>query len=71
MRISTAADAVAREPSPEERSVWRCFWVGGVKESWLVARRRESVVRWESNAALLCEALSLIMPISSVSLVIL
>lgn len=47
-----------------------CFEVGGVKESWLVARKREKVARLESNAALLCDALSLSMPIRSVSFVI-
>ena len=47
----------------------RCLRVGGVEESWLVARRRKSVVRLESSAALLCDALSLIIPIRCVSFV--
>lgn len=61
MRSSKKEEAVAREPSVEERSVEICLWVGGVKESCVVARKRERVVDLESNAALLCEALSLIM----------
>jgi len=47
-----AAEAVARDTSPAVRSVERCLEVGGVKESWLVARRRERVARWERMAAL-------------------
>lgn len=70
MRRSMAAEAVAREPSQEERREERWVWEGGVKESWVVARRRERVVRLERMAALPCEALSLIMPISSFSFVI-
>jgi len=66
-----AAEAVARDPSPTVRSVERCLEVGGVKESWLVARRRERVARWERTAAFPCEALSLMMPMRSLSLVIL
>lgn len=59
---------MAREPSVEERSVEIWLSVGGVKESWGVARKRERVVGLESNAALLCEALSLIMFIRFVTL---
>lgn len=65
IRISRKVDAVAREPSAEEMSVERCLGVGGEKVSWLVTRKRNSFVGFESNAALLCEALSLIIPIIS------
>lgn len=65
MRSSTAVDAVAREPSPEERRVVRCLCAGGAKESWVVARKRERVFRFDKIAALLCEALSFIIPITS------
>lgn len=40
MRASMAAEAVARELWPKERRVWRCFGLGGVRGSWVVARRR-------------------------------
>lgn len=63
-----AVAAVAREPSPKERRVESCLGVGGVKESWLVARRRQRVARFESKAALPCEALSFITPMRSLSL---
>lgn len=67
MRSSTAVDAVAREPSPVKRRVVRCLCVGGLKESWVVARRRERVLRLDKIAALLCEALSFTMLITSFS----
>lgn len=61
---------MAREPSPEERSVERCLGEGGEREEWVVARRRERVARWESMAAFPCEALSFIAPIRSLSFAI-
>lgn len=67
MRSSMAVDAVAREPSPVERRVERCFCVGGVNESWLVARRRERVVGFDKITALPLDALSFNMPITSFS----
>lgn len=67
MRSSTAEDAVAREPSPEERRVKRCLCFGGLKESCVVARRRKRVLRFDKIAALLCDALSFINPITSFS----
>jgi hypothetical protein len=67
MRSSTAVDAVAREPSPEERRVEMCLCFGGVKESWVVARRSERVLCLEKIAALLCDALSFNFPITSLS----
>lgn len=67
MRSSTAVDAVAREPSPEERRVVRCLCGGGAKESWVVARKRERVLRFDKTAALLCDALSFIFSITSFS----
>lgn len=45
----------------------RGLHVRGVEESWLVARRRKSVVHLESSTALLCDALSLIIRIICVS----
>lgn len=62
----TAAE-VARELWPKLRSVVRCFGLGGVEGSWVVARRRDRwrvrVLGLEITAALLCDTLSLIMPI--------
>lgn len=49
----------------------RCLLVGGAEQSWLVARSKESVVRLESSAALLCDALSFSIPIRRVSFVML
>lgn len=71
MRTSTAAEAVARGPSPDDMSMARCLLVGGAEQSWLVARSKESVTRLESSAALLCDALSLSIPIRCVSFVML
>jgi len=58
---------VAREPSPEERRVVRCLCFAGLKESCVVARRRKRVLRFDKIAALLCDALSFIIPITSFS----
>lgn len=77
MIASTAEAAVAREPVPAERRTVRWRFPGGVEGSCVVARRTE---RWkekflflgfdETKTALLCEALSLIIPIRSAKLVI-
>lgn len=70
-----ATAAVARELWPKERMVAMCFSLGGLKGSWVVARRR---ARWRESflgleiskpAALLWEALSLIRPMMSLSFV--
>lgn len=73
MRASMATEAVARELWPKERMVAMCLTLGGLKESWVVARRRarwrEGLLGLESRAALLWEALSLIRPMMSLTFV--
>lgn len=73
MRASMATAAVARELWPKERMVAMCLSLGGLKGSWVVARRRarwrESFLGLERRAALLWEALSLIRPTISLTFV--
>lgn len=67
-------EAVARELSPRDKRTDTWWPSGGVDGVWLVARRtarwRERLLGLEMKAALDCEALSLMAPIRSLSVVI-